>query len=85
MSRLLKWIEESNARSDARLAASSTHMLLARLVFGLLIAARGIAIFVQDAPGWRYLIALLLIAGGAALALEGGKALRHQRSARKAG
>jgi hypothetical protein len=85
MSRIMNWIERENARVDEILASRSTGWLIARALFGVLIAAKGVALLMHATHAWHYALAPLLFAGGIMFGFESAKILLVRAEAHKRG
>ena len=83
MSRIIDWIERDNARTDAILATRPTAWLVIRILVGVLIAIKGIALAVHGTHAWYYAVAPLLFVGGIMFAFESTKTLHARMAARR--
>ncbi len=83
MSRIMAWIERDNARAEAKLANCSVRWLIARMLFGGALLAKGGFMLARTPEGMQYLIGPLLMLGGLAFIVESVDALmkRAKRSA----
>lgn len=75
MSRITHWLERRNARSDEILASRPTRWLAIRVLFGLVMTAKGVSLIVHAAHAWQYALAPLLFAGGLMFAFESANIL----------
>jgi hypothetical protein len=83
MSRIMDWIERDDARIDEILASRPTLWLVARTVFGIAVAGKGVGLVVHAAHAWQYALAPLLFAGGIMFAFESTKILIARGRAHK--
>jgi hypothetical protein len=83
MSRIIDWIERDNARTDAILATRPTAWLVARVLLGVLITIKGIALAMHATHAWHYAVAPLLFVGGIVFAFESTKTLHARIAARR--
>jgi hypothetical protein len=75
LSRIRRRLERSNARSDEILASRPTRWLVLRVLFGVVMAAKGVGLIAHATQTWQYALAPLLFAGGLMFAFESANIL----------
>lgn len=78
LDRLEAWFEHQNALHDEMLKGRPNWWHAGKIVFGLLAIGKSVALFLHASGTGGYPLALLLLVGGATLAIEGANMLRKR-------